>query len=136
MHLASILASSDDGGSSLLVGLLPFLLIGLFMYFLLIRPQRKRMREQAELQRSVGVGDEIVTNSGVYGFITGEDGPNRFWLEIDDNVQIRVSRAAVQQKVDTTAEDEQPTDDDADDVGDIKDIDAPDDDTASDADET
>jgi preprotein translocase subunit YajC len=82
------------------------------MYLLLIRPQRKRMREQADLQKAVGVGDEVVTTSGVFGFITGEDGPQRFWLEIDENVQIRISRAAVQQKVDTSAEDEQATDDD------------------------
>jgi preprotein translocase subunit YajC len=103
--IASILANADDGGGNLLVSLLPFLLIGVVMYLLLIRPQRKRVREQADLQRSVGVGDEVVTTTGIYGFITGEDGPQRFWLEIDDNVQIRISRAAVQQKVDTAASD-------------------------------
>ena len=69
------------------------------MYFFMIRPQRRRMREQQELQRSIEVGDEVVTTSGVYGTVTGEDGPNRFWLEIDDDVQIRIARAAVQGKV-------------------------------------
>lgn len=109
-QLATFLASSDEGGGNLLISLLPFLLIGVVMYLLLIRPQRKRMREQADLQKSVGVGDEVVTTSGLFGFITGEDGPQRFWLEIDDNVQIRISRAAVQQKVDTSvADDEEST---------------------------
>ena len=106
-QLAALVASSDDGGGNILISLIPFLLIGVVMYLLLIRPQRRRMREQAELQQSVGVGDEVVTTSGVFGFITGEDGPQRFWLEIDENVQIRISRAAIQQKVDTSVTDDE-----------------------------
>jgi preprotein translocase subunit YajC len=50
------------------------------------------------------VGDEVMTTSGLYGFITGFDG-DIVWLEIDDNVQIRVARAAVQRKVDTSTGD-------------------------------
>ena len=78
-----------------------FALIGLAMYFLLIRPQRKRQREQVALQRAVEVGDEIMTTSGLYGFVTGFDG-DIAWIEIDDNVQIRIARQAIQRKVDTS----------------------------------
>ena len=106
MQLAFLVASADESSPNILVSLIPFLVIGFIMYLLLIRPQRKRMRQQAQLQSDVGVGDEIVTTTGIFGFITGEDGPNRFWLEIDDDVQIRISRAAVQSKVDTTTEDD------------------------------
>ena len=106
MQLAFLLASADESSPNIFVSLIPFLVIGLIMYFLLIRPQRKRMKEAAELQSSVGVGDEVVTSAGIYGFITGEDGPDRFWLEVDDDVQLRVARAAVSRKVDTVAEDE------------------------------
>ena len=53
-------------------------------------------------RRAIGVGDEVMTTSGMYGFITGFDG-DIVWLEIDDNIQIRISRAAVQRKVDTSA---------------------------------
>lgn len=106
MHLAILLANAEESSPNIFVSLIPFLVIGLIMYLLLIRPQRKRMKEQAELQSSVGVGDEIITTAGIFGFITGEDGPDRFWLEIDDDVQVRVARAAVQRKVDTVAEDE------------------------------
>jgi preprotein translocase subunit YajC len=98
MYQSSILAQdSGSGGSSL--GLLFFLIIPVAMYFLMIRPQRKRMRQQAELQASIGVGDEVVTNSGIYGFITGEEDDDKFWLEIDENVQIRIARAAIQGRV-------------------------------------
>ena len=102
MFAVALLASSDDSSGSSIVGFIPLLLIPAAMYFLLIRPQRRRMREQRDLQSSLGVGDEVITTSGIYGFITGEDG-DKFWLEIDDDVQIRIARAAVQAKVDTSA---------------------------------
>jgi preprotein translocase subunit YajC len=95
----TIFSSADSGGSSILSFLfLPLILLA--MYFLMIRPQRKRMRAQQDLQKSVEVGQDVVTTSGVFGTITGEDGPNRFWLEIDDDVQIRIARAAIQNVVD------------------------------------
>ena len=55
----------------------------------------------------------LVTSSGIYGTITGEDGEERVWLEIDDDVQIRIARAAIQSIV---------SDDDGDDADD--DVDA------------
>ena len=83
-----------------LVGMLPFLLLIPVMYFLLIRPQRRRQREQQAMQSSIEVGDEVMTTSGIYGFVTSIEG-DVAWLEIDDNVQIRISRLAIQRKVDT-----------------------------------
>src|SRR5680860_274627 len=104
MHALSILAA-DDGGGGGITSLLVLLLIPFAMYFFLIRPQRKRMKEQSSLQSSLGVGDEVITSSGVYGFITGEEG-DLFWLEIDDDVQIRIARAAIQGKVTPSADDD------------------------------
>jgi preprotein translocase subunit YajC len=105
MLLLSLLASADDnngGGASGLINILILLAIPVGMYFLLIRPQRRRQRASADLQRSIEIGDEVMTTSGLYGFVTGFDG-DIAWLEIDDNVQIRVARAAIQRKVDTAA---------------------------------
>jgi preprotein translocase subunit YajC len=98
-HLSLVASGSSGGGGAALLQLGILLLIPFAMYFFLIRPQRRRMREQQELQRSIQVGDEVITTSGVYGTITGEDGDTRFWLEIDDDVQIRIARAAIQGKV-------------------------------------
>ncbi|MDQ3737906.1 MAG: preprotein translocase subunit YajC [Actinomycetota bacterium] len=105
MFALSLLASSDDNGGSaagavVQIGIL--LLIPVGMYFLMIRPQRRRMRAQAEMQSSLDVGDEVITTAGIYGFITGFD-DDKVWLEIDDDVQVRVARAALQGKVDTAA---------------------------------
>jgi preprotein translocase subunit YajC len=110
--IASLVAGADaGGGGAALLQLGILLLIPFAMYFFLIRPQRRRMREQQDLQRSIQVGDEIITTSGIFGTITGEDGPNRFWLEIDDDVQIRIARAAIQGRASDDI-----VDDDADDL--------------------
>jgi preprotein translocase subunit YajC len=106
MNATALVGQSSSGASTgaALVQLGIFLLIPVAMYFLLIRPQRRRQREQAAMQAAIGVGDEVMTTSGVYGFITGFDG-DIVWLEIDDDVQIRIARAAVQRKVDTSVGD-------------------------------
>ena len=108
-QLSMIIAQeSDGGGSGALIQLGILLLIPFAMYFFLIRPQRRRVREQQDLQRSIQVGDEVITTSGVFGTITGEDGDNRFWLEIDDDVQIRIARAAIQGKASLDGESAAP----------------------------
>lgn len=111
MHLFALIASSSDSSGS------PFsfiilLLLPLLMYFLLIRPQRKRMKEQTALQSSIGQGDEVITTSGIYGFISAVE-DDYFWLEIDDDVQIRIAKAAVQRKVDTASDDADDDDDES-----------------------
>ncbi len=101
-HLASLLAEADDsgGGGSAFLSLLPLIVIFGALYFVLIRPQRRRLREQQaaqeRLQKSLEIGSEIVTAAGIYGTVTGEDGDDVIWVEIDDDVQIRLARAAVQ----------------------------------------
>lgn len=104
MNRLSLLAATKSNAAGGIVQLAIFMLIPVAMYFLLIRPQRRRARESAALQSAIEVGDEVMTTSGMYGFITGfED--NIAWLEIDDNIQIRISKAAIQRKVDTSSGD-------------------------------
>ncbi len=62
------------------------------------------MREQQaatrDLRSNTAVGDEVLLTSGVYGFITGMDeADDVVWVEIDDDVQIRVSRDAILRRV-------------------------------------
>ncbi len=101
LSLLSVLAAKNDsGGSAITFLFLPLMMVG--AYFLLIRPQRRRQKEAVALQSTLSEGDEVITTSGLYGFITGFDG-DVIWLEIDDNVQIRVARQAVSRRVDTSA---------------------------------
>lgn len=101
---AAIIANSqqNSGGSALFTfGFMG--LIGFAMYFLMIRPQRKRMRAQQELQQAIGVDDEVITNSGLYGFVTAIDG-DVVWLEVADNVEIRLSRNALLRRINPSEE--------------------------------
>lgn len=73
------------------------------MYFLLIRPQRKRQKETTEIQKSIAVGDEVVLNSGILGFISAIDDDGIVWLDIADGhgaerIEIRVTRGAIARK--------------------------------------
>lgn len=106
--IAGETASSSEKSSSAsgLITFIPIVLIGAAMYFLLIRPQRKRMRDQQSLLRTIEKGDEIITTGGVYGFVTVVDG-DTLWVDIghaDQEVEIRIHRSAVQRKIVPTVE--------------------------------
>ena len=81
-----------------MASLVILLAIPAVMYFVLIRPQKRRQREQADLMSGIDIGDEVVTTSGIFGFVTGKE-DDKFWLEIDENVQIRIAKAAIQSKI-------------------------------------
>jgi preprotein translocase subunit YajC len=82
------------------VAFLPLLLMGVVFYFLLIRPQNQRRRAQMEMQSNVDIGDEVVTTAGIYGTITQiEDEYGTVMLEIAPNTEVRVSRAAIAQRL-------------------------------------
>ena len=119
-NLLSLLAQrgGDGGGSIVSFALLPLMLVA--MYFLIIRPNSKRRKDAAKLQSVLNVGDEVMTTSGIVGTITGEDGDSRFWLEIDNDVQVRIGRGHIQGKIAPDAPDA-PDDADADSATDVDD---------------
>ncbi len=69
-------------------------LIVVVFYFLLIRPQQRTMRAHAELMRKIGLGDEVVTQAGIFGTVTAlED--DTLLIEISEGVEIRILRSSV-----------------------------------------
>lgn len=68
------------------------------MWAVLIIPQQRRLKRQRELIASIQVGDDVMISAGIYGTVTGEDDDDLF-LEIAPDVEIRVSRASVMQRV-------------------------------------
>ncbi len=87
------------------------LVIGAF-YYLLLRPQQKREKARRELVRSLQVGDEVVTNSGIHG-VVAEVEDAVVWLEVAPDVELKLSRDAVAGKVTESAdEDTEPADED------------------------
>ena len=105
INLSSLLAAADTTTkSNPLLSFLPLVLIFAAMYFLLLRPQRKRQKATASLQSSIAEGDEIVMNSGIYGFVSAiED--DYLWIEIAEKVEVRVSKGSITRKISVTTED-------------------------------
>jgi preprotein translocase subunit YajC len=60
-------APAGAGAAGALGGILPFVLIGLIFYFLLIRPQNQRIKKHRELLGTITRGDTVVTNGGLIG---------------------------------------------------------------------
>ncbi len=76
------------------VTILPLVLLGAVFYFLIIRPQKKRQREQQQLVSTIAPGTEIMTTAGVFGTIVTVS-PERYGLEIAPGVVMSILPAAV-----------------------------------------
>ena len=77
------------------VGLMPLVLLFVLLYFLMIRPQMKRTKEHKAMTETLQKGDEVITGGGVLGRIT-KVGYNYVTLQVAENVEIQVQKAAVQ----------------------------------------
>ena len=78
--------TSQPGG---LMAFMPFILMFAVLYFLILRPQQKKMKEQQEMLSSLKHGDEIVTASGILGKVTGIT-DKVVTVEVADNVRVKM----------------------------------------------
>jgi preprotein translocase subunit YajC len=82
------------GGIDLL-NMLPIVLMFVLLYFLLLRPQMKRAKEQKQMIASLQKGDEIITSGGALGRVA-KVSDNYVSLEVAPNVEITVQKSAIQ----------------------------------------
>ena len=83
------------GGDSMIVQLLPFVLIFVIMYFLILRPQQKRSKEHTELVKNLRRGDTVITSGGLMGKVTKVVDDEQIEVEIADGVRVRQIRSMV-----------------------------------------
>jgi preprotein translocase subunit YajC len=88
-------AGSPFGGDNMLVSLLPFVLIFVIMYFLILRPQQKRAKAHQEMVRNVRRGDTVVTSGGLIGKVTKVIDDDQIEVEVADAVRVRQMRSMV-----------------------------------------
>ena len=93
-----VAAAADEQATNPILGFLPLVLIFAAMYFVLLRPQRKRQKETANLQKGIAEGDEVVLNSGIYGFVSAVE-DEWLWLDVAEKVEIRVAKGSVARKI-------------------------------------
>ena len=81
------------GSDNMLVSLLPFILIFVIMYFLILRPQQKREKQHADMVKNVRRGDTVVTSGGLVGKVTKVIDDEQVEVEVADGVRVRQMRS-------------------------------------------
>ncbi len=97
MFVTPAFAQSTGGafGPDMLMSILPFVLIFVIMYFLIIRPQRTQMKKRQEMLTAVRRGDTVVTGGGIVGKVQKVVDDNELEVEIAEGVRIRVLRSTL-----------------------------------------
>jgi preprotein translocase subunit YajC len=89
-------AAGGGMGGQGIVAFLPFVVILAVFYFLLVRPQNKRAKEQREMLSKIAAGDEVTTSGGILGKVT-DVGDQYLTLEVASGVSIKLQKGQVAQ---------------------------------------
>lgn len=100
LNFVLLMAPSGGGGeggsSNPILSFLPFILIIVIMYFLMIRPQTKKQKEKQKMIEALKKGDNIVTNGGIHGKVVGfTDDDKTVIIKVDEKVKLNIDRSAV-----------------------------------------
>jgi preprotein translocase subunit YajC len=87
--------AQDAGAAGGLISIIPFVLIFVIMYFLLIRPQQKKLKEHQNMVSNLRRGDQIVTQGGVVGKISKVKEDGEVEVEIAEGVRVRVIKQTI-----------------------------------------
>lgn len=87
--------ASPLGGGDAFSMLIPFVLVIIMAYFLILRPQQKRTKEHQELIKNLRRGDTVVTSGGLVGKVTKVVDDEQIEVEIADGVRVRQVRSMV-----------------------------------------
>ena len=103
--IETALATGTQGGQAGGGGImlyLPWILVFVVMYFLLIRPQQKRQKEHQKILSTLKKGDRVITNAGIFGTIVGiNEKENIVVLKVGENVKIEFLKSSIAGKVGT-----------------------------------
>lgn len=89
-------AGAPSGGAAFFIQMFPLLLIGIIFYFLMIRPQSKRMKQHQATIAAVKKGDDVITAGGIRGRVT-KVGDDEAEVEIASGVRVKVVKSTLSQ---------------------------------------
>ncbi len=96
-------AASSAGFAGLggnLTGLMPILLIFVIFYFMLIRPQQKKLREHKEMVKNLKRGDKVITSGGIVGTVQKADAePDIALVEIAPEIQVKIVKSTISEVI-------------------------------------
>ncbi|MCC5959319.1 MAG: preprotein translocase subunit YajC [Rhodobacteraceae bacterium] len=87
--------AQDAGAAGGLISIIPFVLIFVIMYFLLIRPQQKKMKDHRAMVDALRRGDQVVTQGGLIGKVTKVKEDGELEVEIAEGVKVRVVKQTI-----------------------------------------
>jgi preprotein translocase subunit YajC len=91
--LAQTPTAAPPGGSGI-GAFVPFIFIFIIMYFVLLRPQMRKQKEQQRLVSALKTGDRVVTNAGIHGLISNVKDTTVI-VKVADNVKIEMEKSAI-----------------------------------------
>lgn len=94
--------AAGAGGGDAFQAFLPLILIFIVFYFLLIRPQQKKMKQHRETLEGIRRGDKVVTGGGIIATVTKVDSETELTVEIAKDVKVKVQRSTVSGVVNRT----------------------------------
>jgi preprotein translocase subunit YajC len=101
------MAGPGNGGGGGIMAFLPFILIMVIIYFLMIRPQAKRQKEKTKMLESIKKGDRIVTIGGIHGTVVGLKNQGKvLMVKVDKNTSLTIAKSAVAGMVGNVSDDE------------------------------
>ena len=95
-------AQDAAGGGAVFMQFLPLILIFAIMYFLLIRPQQKKMKEHKAMVEALRRGDQVVTQGGLIGKVSKVKDDTEIEVELSEGVKVRVVRNTIAQVMNKT----------------------------------
>ncbi|SFJ06120.1 preprotein translocase subunit YajC [Jannaschia pohangensis] len=95
-------AQAAGGAAGTFTSFIPLILIFAIMYFLLIRPQQKKVKEHKAMVEALRRGDQVVTQGGMIGKVSKVKEDGEIEVEIADGVKVRIIRATIAQVLSKT----------------------------------
>jgi len=100
MTLAFLLQAAPGAGglTQTLTGFLPIIFVFVIFYFILLAPMRKQQKKTKEMLAALKKGDRVVTSGGICGTVRQVE-DSWIWVQIADNVKVKMARTAVTAKI-------------------------------------
>ncbi|AEV37740.1 YajC [Pseudovibrio sp. FO-BEG1] len=97
MLITPAYAQAAGGAPDVIMSIVPFVLIFVIMWFLIIRPQRQRMKSHQEMVNNLRRGDTVVTSGGLIGKVAKVVDEAELQVDIAEGTRVRIARAMIQE---------------------------------------
>lgn len=95
MFVTPAYAQATGAGPDMFISIVPFILIFVIMYFMIIRPQRTQIKKRSEMIAAIRRGDTVVTGGGLVGKVTKVIDDNELEVDLGSGLKVTAIRATI-----------------------------------------